>query len=113
MESVTKLKYVHIAPRKMRLVADQIKGKKVEEALTILEYSLKYGAKLIEKSLKSALANLMNREDAKKINTDDIYIKKITVDEGPTAKRWLPRAMGRATRINKRTSHLTITIAVD
>ncbi|NQS97517.1 MAG: 50S ribosomal protein L22 [candidate division Zixibacteria bacterium] len=113
MESTAKFKYIRISPRKMRLVVDQIRGKRVEEALTILEYSLKRGAKLIEKTLKSALANLMIHEDAKKTDTDKIYIKNIVVDDGPTAKRWIPRAMGRATRIRKRTSHLSITLSVD
>ena len=113
MESIAKLRYIRISPRKMRLVADQIRGKRVEEALTILEYSLKRGARFIEKTLKSALANLMNREDAKRVDTDKIFIESIIVDEGPTAKRWIPRAMGRATRIRKRTSHLTITLTVD
>jgi large subunit ribosomal protein L22 len=112
MESKAVLKYVRIAPRKMRLVADQVRGKRVEEALVILEFSLKNAAKPLEKTLKSALANMLIREEAKKMDTDKIYIKTITVDEGPTGKRWLPRAMGRATRINKRTSHLTITLSV-
>jgi large subunit ribosomal protein L22 len=113
MESIAKLRYTRTAPRKMRLVADQVRGKRLEDALTILEYSLKGASKPIEKTLKSALANLMNRPEAKKIDTDKIFIKTITVDPGPTAKRWLPRAMGRATRILKRTSHLTVVLSVE
>jgi large subunit ribosomal protein L22 len=112
MESKAILKYIRIAPRKMRLVADQVRGRRVEEALVILEFSLKNAAKPLEKTLKSALSNMLSQEEAKKLDTDKIYIKTITVDEGPTGKRWLPRAMGRATRINKRTSHLTITLGV-
>ena len=111
MESTAKLKYLHIAPRKMRLVADQVRGKRLEDALTVLEYSLKVASKPIEKTLKSAASNMLNREEAVKIDTDKIWIKKITVDEGPTAKRWRPRAMGRATRIHKRTSHLIVVLA--
>ena len=111
MESKAKLRYLRISPRKVRLVADQIRGRKLEEALTILEYSLKGAAKPIEKTLKSAVSNMLNSEEAKKINTDSIWIKTITVDEGPTAKRWKPRAMGRATRILKRTSHLQVVLA--
>lgn len=111
MESKARLSYLRISPRKVRLVADQIRGKKLEEALTILEYSLKGAAKPIEKTLKSAVSNMLNSEDAKKINTDSIWIKTITVDEGPTAKRWKPRAMGRATRIFKRTSHLQVVLS--
>lgn len=95
----------------MRLVADQVRGRRLEEALTILEYSLKGAAKPIEKILKSAVSNMLIREEAKKIDTDKIWIKKITVDEGPTAKRWRPRAMGRATRILKRSSHLIVVLA--
>jgi large subunit ribosomal protein L22 len=113
MESTAKLKYIRIAPRKVRLLADQIRGKRVEEALTILEFSLKAASLLVEKTLKSALANLMNTEDAKKIDTDKIYIKTIIVDEGPTAKRFRPRAMGRASRILKRSSHLTVILATE
>ena len=113
MESKAKLKYMRIAPRKMRLVADQIRGRRVDQALTVLEYSLKGSAKPIEKTLRSALANLMNKDEAKKVNTNDIYIKSITVDEGPTLKRFMPRAMGRASSILKRTSHLTIVLATD
>lgn len=104
---------MRIAPRKMRLVADQIRGRRVDQALTVLEYSLKGSAKPIEKTLRSALANLMNKDEAKKVNTNDIYIKSITVDEGPTLKRFMPRAMGRASSILKRTSHLTIVLATD
>ncbi len=111
MESTAKLKFARIAPRKMRLVADLVRGRRLEEALTILEYSLKGAAKPIEKILKSAVSNMLIREEAKKIDTDKIWIKKITVDEGPTAKRWRPRAMGRATRILKRSSHLIVVLA--
>ncbi len=110
MESKAILKYVRIAPRKMRLVADQVRGLKLDAALTILEYSLKGAAKPIEKTLKSSLANLMNKDEARKIKTDNIFIKTIKVDEGPTLKRFKPRAMGRATRILKRTSHLTVVL---
>jgi len=111
MESKAKLRYLRIAPRKMRLIADLIRGRRVEEALTILEYSLKGAAKPLEKTLRSAVSNMLISEEAKKIDTDKIWIKKIVVDEGPTAKRWMPRAMGRATRINKRSSHLVVILS--
>lgn len=110
MESTAKLKFLRIAPRKMRLVADQVRGLKLDQALTILEYSLKNASIPIAKTLRSSLANLMNKEDSGKINTDEIFIKTIKVDEGPTLKRFKPRAMGRATRILKRTSHLTVVL---
>lgn len=111
MESTAKLKYIRIAPRKVRLVADQVRGKRVEEALNILGYSLKSASEPIEKTLRSALANLMNQKEAKKVDTAKIFVRSITVNEGPTAKRFLPRAMGRATRILKRTSHLTVILS--
>ena len=108
MESKAILKYIRISPRKVRLVADLVRGKKVEDALSILEYSLKGASLPVEKTVRSALANMMNKEEAKKLNTDSIVISSIVVDEGPVAKRFRPRAMGRATRILKRTSHLTV-----
>jgi large subunit ribosomal protein L22 len=111
MESIATLKYLRVAPRKMRLVADQIRGKQVNEALVILEYSLKNASIPIEKTLRSSLSNMMNKEEASKIDSDSIFVKTIKVDEGPTLKRFKPRAQGRATRINKRTSHLTVVLA--
>jgi large subunit ribosomal protein L22 len=110
MESKAILKYIRISPRKVRLVADLVRGKRVEEALSILEYSLKGASLPVEKTIRSALANLMNKEEAKKLDTDSIVISSIVVNEGPVAKRFRPRAMGRATRILKRTSHLTVTL---
>lgn len=97
----------------MRLVADLVRGVRLNDALSILEYSLKKSSQPIEKTLKSAMSNMMNLPEAKKINADSIYIKRINVQEGPTAKRFMPRAMGRATRIRKRTSHLTVVLAAD
>jgi len=111
MESIAILKYLRVAPRKMRLVADQIRGKRVNEALVILEYSLKNASVPIEKTLRSSLANMMDKKEASKIDSENIIVKTIKVDEGPTLKRFKPRAQGRATRINKRTSHLTVVLA--
>jgi large subunit ribosomal protein L22 len=97
----------------MRLVADQVRGRNLNEALTVLEYSLKNAARPLEKTLRSALANMMIQPEAKKIDTNSIYIKWITVDEGPTMKRFLPRAMGRATPILKRSCHLTVILSTE
>ncbi len=112
MEARAIARYIRIAPRKMVLVADLVRGKKVNEALNILHYTPKRSSLVIEKTVRSALANLMNNENAKNINVDDAVIKEIRVNEGTTWKRWSPRAMGRATRIRKRTSYLHVTLSV-
>ncbi|NWG03673.1 MAG: 50S ribosomal protein L22 [Syntrophaceae bacterium] len=105
MEVKATLKFVRVAPRKARLVADLIRGKGSEEALNILTFTKKAAAKIVIKLLKSAIANATQK---KNIDIDRLYIKKITVDQGPTMKRYQPRALGRATLIRKRTSHITI-----
>jgi len=87
------------------LVTELIKGKPVEEALTILRFVPKKAASLVDKTLRSALANA---EQNPNIDVDTLYIKRIFVDGGPTMKRWRARAMGRATKIIKRTSHITV-----
>jgi large subunit ribosomal protein L22 len=101
-------KYLRISPYKVRLVADLVRGKKVDEALTILKFLPKKGGRLINKTLRSAVANAENTQS---IDVDTLFIKTILVDEGPKLKRWRPRAMGRATRILKRTSHITMVLA--
>lgn len=105
MEVKAITRYVRIAPRKARLVTELIKGKPVEEALTILRFVPKKAARLVDKTLRSAVANA---EQNPNIDVDTLYIKGIFVDGGPTMKRWRPRAMGRATKIIKRTSHITV-----
>ena len=104
MEARAKLRFTRIAPTKARLVADLIRGKGSEEALNILTFTPKAAARIIVKLLKSAVANATQ----KKIDVDRLYVKTIYVDQGPTMKRFMPRAMGRATPIRKRTSHITI-----
>ena len=103
MEVRAKLRFVRMSPRKARLVADLIRGKKSEEALNILIFTRKAAARILIKLLKSAIANATQK---KTIDVDRLYVKKITVDQGPTMKRFTPRAMGRATTIRKRTSHI-------
>jgi large subunit ribosomal protein L22 len=105
MEVKAVTRYVRIAPRKARLVTELIKGKPVEEALTILGFVPKKAARLLDKTLRSAVANA---EQNPNIDVDTLYIKRIFVDGGPTMKRWRARAMGRATKIIKRTSHITV-----
>ena len=105
MEVRAVAKYVRISPRKLRLIMDQIRGKKVEEALNILKFSPKKGARMLKKLVYSAVANAENNFD---IDVDRLYIKRIYTDQGPTLKRYKARALGRATMIRKRTSHLTV-----
>ncbi len=98
-------KYVRIAPRKARLVADEIRGKSYPEARSLLRFTNKRAAKILGDVLDSAAANADHNMDA---DTDELRIKTIKIDEGPTIKRYQARAMGRATMIRKRTSHITV-----
>ncbi len=105
MEVKAVTRYVRIAPRKVRIVTELVKGKSAEEALTILKFLPKKAARLVSKTLQSAVANA---EQNPNVDVDTLYIKRIYVDGGPSLKRWRARAMGRATKILKRTSHITI-----
>ena len=98
-------RYIRVSPRKIRLLMREIKGKKVEEALNLLTFAPQKGAPILRKLINSALANASQYPD---IDVDNLFIRHIYADEGPTLKRFRPRAMGRATRIRKRTSHLTV-----
>lgn len=110
LQSRAVARHVHITARKMRLVADLVRGKRVSDAVNVLAFTLKRAAIPVEKTVRSALANLMQQDAAAKLDPADVVIKEIRVDEGPTQKRWQPRAMGRAYRILKRTSHLTVVL---
>jgi len=107
MEIRAAVKFIRVSPRKIRLVMDQVRGRKVEEALNILSFAPQKGARILKKLINSAVANAEQNSD---VDVDLLYVKRIYADEGPTMKRWRPRAQGRATRINKRTSHLTIIV---
>lgn len=107
MEAKAVARYVRIAPRKVRLVIDLIRGKQVGEAIAILKHTPKGASPVIEKVLMSAVANAEHNYE---MNPDNLIISKVTCDEGPTLKRFRPRAMGRASRINKRTSHITLVV---
>jgi large subunit ribosomal protein L22 len=98
-------KYVRIAPRKARLVADEIRGKSYPEARSLLRFTNKRAAKVVDDVLRSAAANAEHNLD---VDADELKVKTIKVDEGPTIKRYRARAMGRATMIRKRTSHITV-----
>ncbi len=105
MEVKAIAKYIRASPRKFRLLVKEMKGKKVEEALNLLAFAPQKGAPILRKLINSAVANASQYPD---IDVDNLFIKHIFADEGPTLKRFRPRAMGRATRIRKRTSHLTV-----
>lgn len=108
MEVAAKLKGARLSAQKARLVADQIRGKGVEDALDILNFSNKKGAEIIKKVLESAIANAEHNEGA---DVDELKVKTIFVDEGVSLKRIQPRAKGRADRITKRTCHITVKVA--
>jgi large subunit ribosomal protein L22 len=108
MEVAAKLKGAQISAQKVRLVADQVRGKPVEEALSVLEFSPKKAAHIVKKILDSAIANAENNEGA---DVDELKISSIFVDEGTTMKRLRPRAKGRADRILKRSCHITVKVA--
>ena len=107
MEVAAKHKGARISAQKARLVADQIRGKGVEEALDLLTFSTKKGAALIKKVLESAIANAENNNG---MNTENLYVAECFANKGPTMKRVKPRAQGRAYRIEKRMSHITIVL---
>ena len=107
MEARAITRFVHMAPRKARLVVDLIRGRGVGDALTVLDYTPKKAARILAKTLRSAVANA---ESTGNVDVDDLVVKRAFVDEGPTQKRTLPRAQGRATRIFKRSSHFTVVV---
>ena len=110
MEASSKLKYVRQSPFKVRFVADMIRGKNVADAINILTTTNKKASKFLLKLLDSAVANINYIDDNSNFDTSDLYIKTIFVDGGPMLKRFRPAAMGRATPIRKRMSHITIKI---
>jgi ribosomal protein L22 len=101
-------RYVRVAPRKARLIADQVRGMHIEQARALLEFSPRGAAEDIRKLIDSAAANAENNHD---LIGDEMRISEITVDEGPTLRRFRPRALGRASRINKRTCHIAVALS--
>ncbi len=108
MEARAIAKYLRVSPRKVRLNADLIRGRRVEEAINLLAHTPKAGAKLVSKVVQSALANA--RQD-KSIDVDTLFVKTIYVNQGPTLKRFRPKPMGRAGKIRKRTCHVTVVLS--
>ena len=111
MEAQALNRFIGTSPRKMMIVIDLIRGKGVEEALSILHFSPKHSAKDAEKVLRSAISNLQSKDQAGRVDTATMYVKEVFVNGGPMAKRISPAPMGRAFRIRKRSHHLTIIVA--
>ncbi len=111
MEARAIHRYIGSSPRKMRLVIDLIRGMSVEKAIETLHFQPKHASKDAEKTLRSAVANLMNKDDSSKHEASDLYVKEVFVNQGPTLKRISPAPMGRAYRVRKRSCHLTIVVA--
>ncbi|PYQ32817.1 MAG: 50S ribosomal protein L22 [Acidobacteria bacterium] len=109
MEATATLRYLKASPQKVRLIADLIRGKKVDEALNILRFTRKLNAKDLEKLLRSAVANAETKEGG--VDADDLVVSKIFVNEGPREKRIQPAPMGRAFRIQKRKAHVTVHVS--
>ncbi|MBI5808726.1 MAG: 50S ribosomal protein L22 [Ignavibacteriales bacterium] len=111
MEAKATHRYIGSSPRKMRLVIDLIRGKSVDQAIEILHFSPKHSSKPAEKVLRSAVSNLMNKDENSKHEVSSLYVKEAYVNQGPTLRRISPAPMGRAYRIRKRSNHLTIVVA--
>ena len=109
METQAKLRNVRLSPRKARLVVDMVRGKAIQDALNILRFSPQKTSPILTKLLNSAVANAEQKGVS---DVDQLYVKTVTVDQGPVLKRFLPRAMGRASRIRKPTSHITVVLDV-
>ncbi len=111
MEAQAINRFIGTSPRKMMIVIDLIRGRGVEDALTILHFSPKHAAKTAEKVLRSAISNLQSKEEGGRVDTGTMFVKEVYVNGGPITKRISPAPMGRAFRIRKRSHHLTVVVA--
>ena len=111
MEAKAVNRYIGSSPRKMRLVIDLIRGLSVDKAIEVLHFQPKHASKDAEKVLRSAVANLMNKDDSVKVEPHELYVKEVYVNQGPTVKRIQPAPMGRAYRVKKRSCHVTVVVA--
>lgn len=110
MEAIAQTKFLRMSPQKVRRVIRLIEGLSVEEALNLLHFTRKDAALPVAKTVQAAFANLGNKEEGERLEMKDVYVKEIFVDGGPTLKRFRPMSMGRAGRIRKRTSHITVRV---
>ena len=112
MEARAISKYIRQSPKKMRLVIDEIRGKNVNDAYAVLQYSKKRAATVIDKTLRSAVANARDKADqaGEMVDVDELYVKEAFVDEGPYYKRWRAAAMGRPAPIRRPTAHVTVVV---
>ncbi len=111
MEARAISKYVRMSPTKVRRVVDLVRGKDVDEAINILHFTRKAAAVPVEKTLRSAVANLVNNTESIRIDPEELYVKEIRVDDGPRLKRFRAASMGRAMRLQRRTCHITVVVA--
>jgi large subunit ribosomal protein L22 len=107
MEARAVVRHVRMSPRKMRVVANLVRGKRVGDAMSLLKHMPKKGAFVIRKLLISAVANAEHKQE---VDVDNLIVRDCNVDNGPILKRWMPRSMGRANRIQRRTSHVTVVL---
>ena len=110
MEAQACSRYVRQSPRKIRIVIDEVRGKKVGDALNYLHFSPKKGSEVIEKTLRSAVSNLLQKAEDANIDPDGLIVSKAFVNGGPHMKRFRPASMGRISRLNKPTSHVTVVV---
>jgi len=111
MEAVAKARFVRISPYKARRVIDLVRGRNVEDAINTLHFSGKSAAIPIEKTIRSAIANMLNHNDTSKVDPHNLYVKMAKVDGGPSLKRFRAASMGRPMRLKKRTCHITVIVA--
>jgi len=111
MEAKAVARYIRMSPRKVRQIVDLIRGRSVEEAINLLHFTPKRASVPVEKLLRSAVANAMNIDEASRLDADDLFIKEIMVDQGPTMRRYNPGPMGRASIIRKRSCHISVTVS--
>lgn len=111
MEARAVEKYIRMSPRKVKYVIDLVKNKSVEDAVDVLTFTHRRAASAVKKAIESAVSNALENFKEYKISEEDLFIKELYVSEGPTLKRWKPRARGRADRLLKRTSHITVVVA--
>ena len=110
MEAKAVAKYIRISPRKVRKVVDMVRGRSVDEAINMLHFTPKRGSQPVEKVLRSAVSNAMNKEASSKLDPEDLIIKAIWVDEGPMMKRYNPGPMGRASVLRKKFCHISVVV---